>query len=400
LISGEAHDRSPGENEKMKRVIGAGVCCILVVAIILGLGLGLGLRDDDPDPTPAPTPVPTVFVTTQPTTTNATITSAPSIVSAPSISSAPSAVGETPAPTQGELVEEVTVVASADTTIFADGQFAGDNFSSEDTMLVQGGQAGNNDLPKAYSLVQFELNRTELGMLMEPADIEFCLDHVEDEEAVERVVTYTACIVPYTTSVNDLTGSNVNYTLPDDCIGGNTVTFDISPSDKNFCIPATDVVMGAANEATIVRRLRGLNQGRRKLLMQDDTLLLAILNPSESDQPGDRFYTSNDVGGRVPLVVFTSMSNSTGTDIPTGTFEPNATEVPGQEPQYEPCSVCGDNMTVTILDAELPDSDGVNCGEVELGCAEGYCDPAQCKVLPSIVFDICGCTANSGEVGI
>jgi hypothetical protein len=410
LISGEAPvDRSASEDDnKKKRLIGGGVCCILLLAIALGLGLGLGLKDDDPDPTSAPFPVPApnLIVTAPPTTSN---------VSTPSASSAPSGLDETP-----QVAEEVTVAASADTTIYVDGELVGDDFSKEETMLVQGGEAGNNELPTAYSLVQFELNRTELEMLMDPVDVEFCLDHVETAEDVDRVVTYTACLVPYTSSVNNLTGSNANYTLPDDCIGGEKVTFDISPPDQDFCIPATDVVMAAANEATMIRRLRGHSQERRKLLMLDDILVLAISNPNASDQPGDRFYTSKDANGRVPLVEFTSSSNNTGTDVPTGTLDPNVTEVPEPnvtevpefnatelpepeyEPEYEPCSVCGENMTATILDAEIPGASGdvSSCGDVEFVCAEGYCDPEQCKALPSIVFNVCGCVADSTDIEI
>lgn len=417
MLERDAPEPTPDDDNKKKRLwTTAFVCCIFLLAIVLGLGLGLGLRDDDDDQTPAPTPAPTPNITAGPTLATST--------------AAPTGENETPPPTMGGTVVEVTVVASADTTIFVDGQFAGDNFGTEDTMLVQGGEAGNNDLPKAYSLVQFELNSTELSMLPEPVEIEFCLDHVESTADPERVVTYTACLVPFNSPISELTGSNATYTFPDDCIGGNTASFDISPSDQTFCIPATEMVLGSASSTTRARRLRGQRRGgSRKLLMLDDVFVLAILNPSQSDQSGDRFYTSNDAEGRVPLMEFTSLTSNftdfptdiptetlepnvteaptdvptdtlspNATDLPTATLDPNATEVP--EPQYEPCSICGNNLTVTIPDAEVPQSEGQNCGTVEEACKVGFCSPEQCELLPLLINDICGCTTAPDEVGI
>jgi hypothetical protein len=388
LISGEAADRSTEDADKKKRQIGVAVICLLLVAIILGLGLGLGLRDKDDDETPAPTAAPTPNVTAPPTAATPTI--------------APTGENQTMAPTNGEALDEVIVMASADTTIYVDGQFQGDNFGERDTMLVQGGQSGDPDLPTAYALVQFDLNRTELAMLEEPVEIEFCLEHVVSAVDIERVVTYAACLLPFSSPVSEYTGSNITFSVPADCINGITVTFDISPADEMFCIPATELVLGGASSGTdsdiTVRRLRGWYQNsNRKLLSVDDVLVLAMFNLMQSDQPGDEFYTSNDPDGRVPMVEFTSLGNAT--DFPTETMEPNATEVP--EPQYEPCSICGNNFTATILDAEVPGSGGLNCEAVQEACSIGFCDPSQCDALPLAVNEICGCTtSNPGEVGI
>ncbi|KAG7349070.1 hypothetical protein IV203_011667 [Nitzschia inconspicua] len=374
LISGKAADRGTEDSDKKRQITVCVVCCLLL-AIILGLGLGLGLKDkgDDETPVPVRTPAPTRNVTIPPTAPPSTMP-----------------------PAQDETVDEVIVTASADTTIYVDGQFAGDGFGERDVMLVQGGTPGNPDLPRAFSLVQFNLNSTELAKLREPVEIEFCLEHVVSAEDLDRVVTYTACLLPFSSPVDQYTGTNVTFQIPADCIDGKNVTFDVSPPDELLCIPATNLVLETNGNEIDIRYLRARQQNNgdnRKLLNVDPVLVLAIFNPENSDQPGDQFYTSNDPEERGAVVEFMSTGDN-ATDVPS--FEPNATEVP--EPQYDPCSMCGNNFTATILDAEVPGADGLTCAAVQQACNMGFCDPDQCSILPMAVNEVCGCTLSPGDV--
>jgi hypothetical protein len=297
----------------------------------------------------------------------------------------------------------VVVSAQFDTTIYVDGQDQGGEFGSQDTMLVQGGDPGDNDLPRAYSLVQFELDGTEVDMLMEPVEAEFCLTHVINEGSADRIVTYTTCAVPFDSNVNNLTGSTATYILPDDCLSGETVEFDLSPTSDLVCIGVRGLLMsltgtGGGNETTA--RLRGrwrqlqddrlLQVGgpdlQDELMLPEGPVVMAIYLSGDSTESGDRFYTSNDVEGRGPELNFVSMA-----DTPTMIPSSNMTLGP-----YEPCNICGGDLSVSLPDAVITVDDEmgqVTCATLEAACFGGYCESTQCNTLIQLTGDLCGCAA-------
>ncbi|KAL3912713.1 MAG: hypothetical protein SGILL_006777 [Bacillariaceae sp.] len=382
LITGEATDKGVVDAEARRRkvMLWTGVA-IATLVLVLGLALGLGLRDDDPPAaTPAPTPAPTPIVTLPPPTlaptTNATL-----------------------APTMAEADNEVMVMAEFDTTIFVDGQDEGGNFGSEDTMLVQGGTPGDNDLARAYSLVQFEINSTDFAGLMGPVEAEFCLTHVVND-AADRTLSYSTCAVPFSSNVNELTGSNTSYNIPVDCVNGQIVQFDIQPSTDTACIDVTQIILSLNGTSSTRRGLRGrmlqdtpMLQATDGLVLPDGPVVMALYFPGESTDTGDRFYTSNDVEGRIP--VLNVVGDNSTTDVPAPTTSPSPTVTGGEN---EPCSICGEGKSVTLPDATIQTFEGeIQCGVLEQGCFGGFCNATECELIIPIVTDPCGCSDSSTE---
>jgi hypothetical protein len=176
----------------------------------------------------------------------------------------------------------------ADTTIFRDNVNAGQNFGSSETMLVENGPLGNNEILSAFSMVEFFLSGGDVAVLqgLPSPTATLCLTHVENTEP-ERTVTYTICkVAPVASGVEFATGSDVLYQIPDDCEGGKTAEFGVTPSQGEVCVDVTELL--ADTQFT-----------------SDMSIPFMIDDLVESETPGDRFYTKEDPEGRQPKLTWT-----------------------------------------------------------------------------------------------
>ena len=382
--------RSIEEQDKKKRVMALGLCtlCIILIGLAVGLGVGLSNKDDDPDPTPAPVLAPT----------DAPLTTAPTTAAAPT--SAPSAAGST----EGSALGELFVTASADNTIYREGELQGSNFGDTDTMLAQNGPAGSTDLPDAYSLVQFTTNLTDFANAFDDLDnvvAELCLEHVVNTEP-DRQLQYSFCVLndPGDVDIEALTGNDATYAMPGSCEGQLIMNYPVSPSTTTLCMDVTDLVLNDEEVRLRGRRSRNLkSQLRRNLQVGEDeeetfTFVIMIDLLQELDAPGDRFYTRQNAEN-APVLAFTVGGNSTdggggdgGISLPP--YDGNITG------PFEPCSLCVNGTDMTLPDATFSDGGEVVfvCGELEDICQAGFCNTTVCDALtlPGSVF--CGCAID------
>jgi len=254
-------------------------------------------------------------------------------------------------------------------------------------MLVQNGPAGDEDLPDVFSLVQVNLNGTAIeefeSSYEEDSMVTMCLQHLQNTEP-ERTLTYSSCILDEFTvdNVEFLTGENATYTIPESCAGGEqgVATFEVSPTDEMVCFDATPVL--EALLASLARRRRNL----RKRNLQANDILPAIFMIDlleETNQPGDRFYTTNaDDPENAPFLFISPDMDGNSTD--TNTTAPGS---------YPDCYVCGENGEIETPNATvaLPEGQNVTCADVEFGCLNGFCSPDDCPNIQTFVETNCGC---------
>lgn len=300
-------------------LIAAAVACL--AAIILAVGLGVGLTrdndDDGPAPTPSPTPAP-VSPTNPPT--RISITTAPADpTEAPNTTAAPTGTGSPP---PGVAI----ATSSADNTIYRDGLLVGDSNGDRDFMLVQNTPSSDAiNLPNAYALVQFTFNETEYPWFMrdeiaiQNPTATLCMVHINNVDDVgERSINYDACLLPPTPlDVAALTGNDVNYTIPDDCVGGKVATFAVGSDSSEVCFDVTGLMFDTPD--IITRR-------RRKLQEDDETYLFIIDNPVEQDAAGDQFYTRNAVNATLWPQLSVVVAE------PNNTFAPTLSLLPSEAP--------------------------------------------------------------------
>jgi hypothetical protein len=369
------------ENRRKTLALGLALCMAILIAIAIGLGVGLSKKNDDP-PAPAtlaPTPVPA------PT--------APPVrmpVSLP-----PREPTSAPTTTSDEPATEINVFASADTTIYRDGVLAGEPQGTEDTMLVQSGEAGNVDLPSAFSLVQFDLNGTSIDTSDDATVAIMCLEHLPNIET-DQVSTYATCriLASPDATIEDWTVEDAGYTIPDDCAGG-VVEFNVSSADESFCIDVTAAVSQSSSAIGL--------RGRSRQLQPVDSLLFMIDAAQQGlEQAGDRFYTSNaeNPEWRPSLSITQDSTTVSPTLTETETMSPtNATLG-----DFLPCSICEDGSSPTMPEVVLPVPaellpDGVppeeaNCGLVDDLCSNGFCNEEVCAQLVDFagtLGPLCGC---------
>ena len=365
-------------------------CCIFLIAIAVGLGVGLSKKNDD-DPASVPTTLPPTPVP---------------VPTAPPVRMPVSLPPRSPLPTDAPTLagspppfEPVIVESSADTTIYRDGFDAGGPQGSEETMLVQSGVPGNADLPSAFSLVQFDLDSAI------PTDVDsfLCLGHVQGDDIVdeESSVTYRACSLPPTdVDIESLTGSDVSYTIPEDCVS-EVVLFDVTPQDDVVCFNVAPTL--------VTQRVR--LRGRQRQLQSSTSYLFMLDSPPGSEQPGDRFYTRNsaDTSLRPTLEVGTEIPK---TDVPTTNLTqtlPPDTLPPSNTTagDFPPCGVCAEEQEVTLPDASLPvppellppgiEPEQATCGFVDQFCMNGGCSPDICTTIEqatAAISPLCGCSVE------
>ena len=219
-------------------------------------------------------------------------------------------------PARGDV--ELTVLSNADTTIYRDGLFQDSVNGNDNTMLIQNGPPGDLELASAYSLVELSFNANEIENLKN-ANAEFCLDHVINDKPADRVITYSTCLlIPLSDgSVDAMTGATSSYVMPDDCVGNKVVDFDVRPFDTTICVDVTPLLFGS-NDRTI-----------RRSLQEEKSLIMMIDNLVESDEPGDRFYTSNDETKSPPTLVIEGKGTVQDIDDNVDDDDDDDDDVPG-----------------------------------------------------------------------
>jgi hypothetical protein len=186
-----------------------------------------------------------------------------------------------------DTIPDLALFSSSDTTIYPNGTLSTDSFAGEDTMLVQGGLSDNEELPRAFSLVEFTVTDTDYQDVLRFgfATVELCLHHAVSAEA-DREMTYRACVVPNVNGgLGSANGETVDYSIPNSCAEGKVSQFTVSPSSERVCTIVTEMARDDISGPTTL------------------TFMVDAAD-SSSDQPGDRFYTQEDIDGRVPTIQF------------------------------------------------------------------------------------------------
>lgn len=360
----------------------------------MGLGVGLSQKNDDEPPatpaptTPAPTPLP------PPT--------APPVRIPVSLPPRPTLPTLQPTGISGKLPAEIELVAIADTTIYRDGVLAEESHGSEDSMLVQNGEAGNVDLPSTFALIQFDLNGTSTDFTdfinADSTVAIMCLDRLPGTEE-ERVAIYSTCVVlpsDDAPGIETWTAADAPYTIPDDCQGG-AVEFNVSSSDGMLCIDVTS----ALPTSTSTSRLRGRDRSRQ---LQDTPSFLFMIDGAQQglEQAGDRFYTREAANADLhPTLTFTQDGETVSpSEMDTETASPTNITMG----DYDPCGICEDGEMVTLPDAILPipaellpdglPAEEASCALVDAVCSTGYCSEEVCATIAEFaptISPICGC---------
>jgi hypothetical protein len=177
---------SSGMNSRRLLLIGAAICCVILLALVIAIPVGLSKRnkDDDEKETKGNADGPNVApgTTVLPTAPPPTRPPVRMPVSLPNLSNF--RIPET-------IDVEVLVRASADTTIYREGDSSDNSgMGSEELMLVQGGEPGNSELPSAYALVEFSLDPESYQYILAPTfNATFCLTHIDFEVPVTQKET-------------------------------------------------------------------------------------------------------------------------------------------------------------------------------------------------------------------
>eukprot|EP00531_Pseudo-nitzschia_arenysensis_P009243 CAMPEP_0116143726 /NCGR_PEP_ID=MMETSP0329-20121206/15606_1 /TAXON_ID=697910 /ORGANISM="Pseudo-nitzschia arenysensis, Strain B593" /LENGTH=732 /DNA_ID=CAMNT_0003639069 /DNA_START=111 /DNA_END=2306 /DNA_ORIENTATION=- len=289
----------PPNNSRKWLLISIAICCVLSITIGVGLGLGL-TRNKDKDDEPAdkgassPDTVPTFAPGMEPT--NAPIRMPIKLPNPPDFDAVFS------------FTEDVKFEVESDqaTTIYRTGDLSEVANGEATTLLVQKGSADDADLPAAFALVELAVPLEQVDYLLadDALNATFCLDHVPDESIPDRSVTYTTCPIlggAPSEGVETLTGLNANYLIPDDCVGGVSVNFAVSPTDTKVCMDVTGLLFAVFNVRRAsfnVRRARRGLRGRRALEdstnVKKEVVLMMIDYVDDSDLTGDKFYNEEN----------------------------------------------------------------------------------------------------------
>jgi hypothetical protein len=361
------------------------VCVLVLLAVAIGLGVGFSKRNDDPPATfapttQAPTPIP------PPT---------PPPVRMP-VSLPPREPLPTFEPKLDEPTTEIVLLSTGDTTIYRDGILAEEPQGSELTMLVQSGEAGNIDLPSAFALIQFDLNGTTVDRTDGNIVAIMCLVHLPNTTEVERVATYSTCLVlPIDDSyIESWSAADASFEIPESCDGG-VVEFNVSSSDESFCIDVSSALMRSTS------RLRGRQRSRQ---LQDTSSILLMIDAAQLgvEQAGDRFYTREEAKEDLRPTLTLSQDNETDSPsvVNTETTAPNNSTIG----DFDPCGICVEGELATLPEVVLPVPpellpDGVpaeeaNCGMVDELCSNGFCNEDVCAQLANFaptISPLCGC---------
>jgi hypothetical protein len=192
-------------------------------------------------------------------------------------------------PVVGEVEAEgvTTLTANGDTYLFPGKDGDADLVGSKDTILIQ-----NSDpfYPKSFGLVSFDTTD-----LVDTANLDiftFCLEH----QPTLGEFVYSTCIVPSPNdnNVETLTGLDADYKIPDSCVDGLVVEFDVSPSTETICIDVSTLFQESNVFAT--------NNNNEIIFMIED------LFPSETR--GVQFFSRSAEGGNAPELKLSSSGDT------------------------------------------------------------------------------------------
>ena len=317
-----------GNPQKKTLAIVLAVACLVLVVLAIGLGAGLAVRSRSKSNSGKETD-------NKDGNNSEGLEDVGSILLAPP-TDAPARMPVSLPPIDGDadnavLVDVEVVLASyADTTVYRDGTLSSSSNGDEATMLVQNGSPGNPELPSAYSLVQFRNDAVD-GDDVVGGTATFCLEHVPTDGASDRVVTYSVCVLAggpgggASADVESLTGDTANYRMPDDCLEQKLVEFGVRPADTEVCMDVSPLVFGSGKRKAGARHHQRALRGReghsgglqRARGLQapgaaaaddddDDTIITMMIdNLVPSDEPGDRFVTSNGDPDQMPSLSIT-----------------------------------------------------------------------------------------------
>ncbi|KAG7342032.1 hypothetical protein IV203_007124 [Nitzschia inconspicua] len=270
-----------------------------------------------------PTSIPSIMSTDTPSSTPSSLPPTMSTNKTPS--STKTSLPPTTPPTTFTTVEATgatfltTIFADGDTYIYKNGFVPPESSGEEETMLVQNGPEENPTVPDTYALISFPVGQ-EISMLstsgstsrssFQPVKANLCLQHVRNDSPNAAYTTYSLCRIDTSASkganfldVDNMTGSNVSFSIPGDCVGGETsvIDFEVARDDTEICVDIVEALRAPTESPILTRRLEP-----EELL--DDTLLFMIDNLYTEQLRGDLFYTSNAGVSRSPKIVINTQS--------------------------------------------------------------------------------------------
>ncbi|KAG7371414.1 hypothetical protein IV203_019984 [Nitzschia inconspicua] len=276
-------------------------------------------------------------------------------------------------------------VPTGDTTIGREGLLVGESFGSEDTLLVERSAVGNTTT-STYALLEFTFDLEAISLATTRLYTELCLNRLPRVVDFDAVHNYSICRLSQLPKggLESLTGLQVNYTMPDQCLQNKTVGFEIGPSTEDVvCVNITGLLLDLETEEVSVN----LNDQRRLSPLDTETFLFMIDNLVESDYVGDRFYSrsvASDGHAAPPILRFISVGNITVTP------DPPARDVD--------CDVSDDSMTCHAM--ESIDVNGqIVLLDASLTCPMDATGDYKTFQHASQVPDTCGCLMLTKQDG-
>ncbi len=167
-----------------KAILACFLCCVCLLIVAAAVVLGLFFTNDANDSNPTPGPITLLSVPEAPAPTFVSPTLSPGVMppsrrplptGAPSISLSPTRqITTTPSfqpslfpsanPTKSfeptdSVPDELLILPDEDTFIYVDGFTQAESYGTEETLLVQNGPNAVNEVPDAYTLLTFDLEK-------------------------------------------------------------------------------------------------------------------------------------------------------------------------------------------------------------------------------------------------
>lgn len=185
-------------------------------------------------------------------------------------------------------------------------------------MLVQNGPVGDTSVPDTYALVSFTIDEGSslLGAggsasrsSNHSVKVELCLQHVPNSSQDVVTTTYSLCRLNLRSSeanlldVDNMSGSSVSFSMPNDCVGGESMIsdFEVAPQDTEICIDVTESFQAPIEFSLETRHLEPED-------VVVDSLLFMIDNLYTEQQQGDRFFTTES--GRSPKIIINTLTSA------------------------------------------------------------------------------------------
>jgi hypothetical protein len=252
--------------------------------------------------------------------------------------------------TQLEDTGNITVLAAVDAS--GDASFGRNNASlpvtDDSSLFVQGGAA--------YAVVAFPIDFSQ--NLTEFADVDgdisaiFCMEHVPNDRNGTLIYSMCQLLVPSQLSGSDVESWNGDdeFFMPQDCVGGVLVDFEVAPDSATVCMDVSKIVFQSSGAL-----------GARQLqpeMMTDVLFMIDNIDSSATsdDDKGDQFYSREEAGSGPELSIVTASADEE--DDVSETLPPTASETiadsevsqsptPGENSTDAPTLSSGGNETTT-----------------------------------------------------